>query len=137
MSKQVTGCPCDVCGYEGPHPVGAGEDGRVGGTSRAAAGRGDQLMSTDPLETERQARELPAVKAVYAEFAALSGTAVAGGMDAPNLRMLEDACSASGVVTGRFERKQLRRLARDWEPEAVAVFARLIERAYAAGKASR
>jgi hypothetical protein len=94
------------------------------------------MTTSGPLETEQQARALPEVQAVYAGFRKLTGQVIVGGMDAPNLAMLEDACSRSGVVTGAFERRILAWLA-GYEPETVAVVVRLVEGAYEAGRASR
>ena len=85
---------------------------------------------TGPLETERQARELPAVRAVYEAFRASPGV---GRMAPHNHRMLEDACSAAGVEPGAFDHRILLWLA-GFEPTTCAVVAGLISRA-AAGSA--
>jgi len=82
-----------------------------------------------PFETEAQARELPAVQAVYDAFDADPG---AGKMTPHNARMLIEACSAAGVVTGAHDRRILRWLA-VFEPETCAVIAGLVARA-AAGR---
>ena len=78
-----------------------------------------------PLETERQARELPAVRAVYAAFRADPGV---GKMTPHNLAMLEGACEAAGVGLGAYDRRILAWLA-GFEPQACAVVAGLITRA--------
>ena len=61
-----------------------------------------------PLETQQQASELPAVRAVYEAFAADPG---AGKMAAPNLRMLLDAVAAAGVKVGAYDVRILEWLA--------------------------
>jgi hypothetical protein len=88
---------------------------------------------TVPLETERQAMELPAVRAVYEAFDADPG---AGKMTPHNFLMLVRACEAAGVDLGSpssYDRRILAWLA-GWEPETCAVVASLITRARAAGK---
>jgi hypothetical protein len=82
-----------------------------------------------PFETERQVRELPGVRAVYAAFGAGPGV---GGMAAHNERMLRESCVAVGVVLGAFDARIVSWLA-GWEPGTCAVIAGLISRAYAAG----
>lgn len=85
---------------------------------------------TPPIETERQARQLPAVRAVYAAFDADPGP---GKMTAPNLRMLLDAVGAAGVRIGAYDVRILEWLA-GYEPQTCAVLAGLITRAAAAGQ---
>ena len=92
------------------------------------------IPACGPFESEAEARELPAVRAVYTAFRALTGPAVVGGMNAPNRTMLEDACSAAGVQLGAFDRRILTWLA-GYEPETCAVVAGLIARAAAAARA--
>ena len=82
-----------------------------------------------PFETERQVRELPAVRAVYNAFKAAPGM---GRMAVHNERMLRESCAAAGVVLGAFDARIVSWLA-EWEPETCAVIAGLISRAYAAG----
>lgn len=94
------------------------------------------MTSWGPLETHRQAIELPTVQEIYATFRELRGDAIKGGMDAPNLRMLEDACEAAKLRVGAYERLTLRWLSK-LAPETCAVFAALIRRAFDAGRASR
>jgi hypothetical protein len=84
---------------------------------------------TAPLETEDQARELAAVRAVYAAFDADPGP---GRMAPHNERMLIAACYAAGVELGAYDRRLLAWLA-GWEPQTCAVVAGLITRA-AAGR---
>ncbi|MGH3218955.1 MAG: hypothetical protein ACRDPY_09655 [Streptosporangiaceae bacterium] len=86
---------------------------------------------TGPFETERQARELPAVRAVYEAFDADPG---AGKMAPHSLRLLEDACASAGVTLGAYDRRILAWLA-GWEPAACAVVAGLISRAREGGAA--
>ena len=82
-----------------------------------------------PFETEGQARELPAVRAVYEAFRADPGV---GKMEPHNRRMLGRACEAAGVVTGRYDDRIIEWLS-GWEPQMCAVVAGLITRAYEAG----
>ena len=53
-----------------------------------------------PFETERQVRELPAVRAVYEAFGADPGV---GRMARHNERMLRESCAAAGVALGAFD----------------------------------
>jgi hypothetical protein len=82
-----------------------------------------------PFETERQALDWPAVRAVFAAFDADPG---AGKMRPHNLAMLTDACAAAGVEMGAYDRRILAWLAL-WEPTTCAVVAGIIARA-AAGR---
>lgn len=83
-----------------------------------------------PLETEKQARGLPEVRAAWAAFDANPGA----GRMAPHLaRMLTDACEAAGVTLGAYDQRIVTWLG-GWEPATCAVFAGLIRRAYAAGR---
>jgi hypothetical protein len=93
------------------------------------AERGVTAAPSAPLETERQAQELPAVRAVYEAFRASPGV---GRMAPHNHRMLEDACSAAGVEPGAFDHRILLWLA-GFEPTTCAVVAGLISRAAAGG----
>ena len=88
---------------------------------------------TGPYETERQVRELPAVRAVYDASRADPGP----GRMAPHFRRILDvACSAAGVETSAYEDRILTWLA-GWGPETCAVVAGLITRAHEAGAAAR
>jgi hypothetical protein len=80
---------------------------------------------TGPFGTERQARESPAVRAVYAEFDRDPGP---GQMIAPNTAMITRACDAAGVKLGDWDRRIVTWLA-GWEPATCAVFACLVSRA--------
>jgi hypothetical protein len=93
------------------------------------AERGVTAAPSAPLETERQAQELPAVRAVYEAFRASPGV---GRMAPRNHRMLEEACSAAGVEPGAFDHRILLWLA-GFEPTTCAVVAGLIGRAAAGG----
>jgi hypothetical protein len=95
----------------------------------ASADRGSQGPGPGPFETERQVRELPAVRAVYEAFDADPGV---GRMAPHNERMLRESCAAAGVALGAFDVRIVSWLA-GWEPETCAVIAGLISRAYAAG----
>jgi hypothetical protein len=82
-----------------------------------------------PFETEDQARELPAVRAVYEAFRADPGT----GRMAPDCRsILDAACQAAGVDVGAYDDRILTWLSQ-WEPQMCAVIAGLITRAFEAG----
>ena len=92
------------------------------------------MTAAGPFETEQQARELPAVQAVYEAFAADPG---AGRMAPHNQRMLCEAALAARVELGAYDRRILLWLS-GWEPETCAVIAGLITRAHnATGDASR
>ncbi len=86
--------------------------------------------TSGPFETEREARELPAVQAVHAAFAADPGV---GRMMPHNLGMLMEACAAARVGLGAYDRRIVQWLA-GFEPETCAVVAGLITRAYEAGR---
>ena len=83
------------------------------------------MSAPGPFESEREARELPAVQAVYAAFDADPGP---GRMAPHNLAMLLSACEAAGVELGAFDRRTLGWLA-TFEPASCAVMASLITRA--------
>jgi hypothetical protein len=83
-----------------------------------------------PFETERQVRELPAVRAVYEAFDANPGV---GRMARHNERILRESCAAARMALGAFDARIVSWLA-GWEPETCAVIAGLISRAYAAGR---
>ena len=93
----------------------------------------DRHPVTPPLETEAQARALPAVRAVYEAFDADPG---AGKMTPHNRRMLGRACEAAGLVMGRYDDRVIEWLS-GWEPQVCAVVAGLITRAHLAGLAAR
>jgi len=83
---------------------------------------------TGPFETEREARELPAVRAVYDAFDAAPGV---GKMAPHNYLMLVKACEAAGIDLGSpssYDRRILAWLS-GWEPQTCAVIAGLIGRA--------
>jgi hypothetical protein len=80
---------------------------------------------TGPFESEAEARDSDEVRAVHAAFDAEPG---AGRMAPHNLRMLTDACGASGVEVGAYDMRVLEYLA--GEPPAIcAVIAGLVRRA--------
>ena len=87
------------------------------------------LSTTSPFETEAQARETPAVRAVYEAFGADPGV---GRMAPHNHRMLCGALAAAGVDLGAYDHRIISWLA-GWEPETCAVIAGLVSRAHAAG----
>ena len=90
---------------------------------------GCHTTSAPPLETEKQARALPAVRAVYEAFAADPGI---GKMAPHNEAMLIRACEAAGVTLGSYDRRIVHWLS-GWEPDVCAVVADIIIRA-AAGR---
>ena len=83
-----------------------------------------------PFGTETEARELPAVQAIYAAFSAGPGP---GAMEPHTRAMLAEACEDHGVVLGAFDRRVLDWLA-GWEPATCAVICGLIGRAHEAGR---
>ena len=91
----------------------------------------DPPAMTGPFETEREARELPAVRAVYDAFSRDPGP----GKMIPHCRaILDEACSAAGAGAGDYDDRILAWLA-GWGPETCAVIAGLIHRAHLAGLA--
>ena len=80
---------------------------------------------TGPFDSEQQARQLPAVRQVYAAFDADPGV---GKMAGPNQRMLLDALAAAGVYVGRYD-IQIAEWLSGWEPQTVAVIAGWVQRA--------
>ena len=75
-----------------------------------------------PFDAERQARELPQVRAIYN---LPPGT---GQWQAANRAMLTDALTAAGVELGAYDERIATWLA-GWEPHTVAVIASWITRA--------
>jgi hypothetical protein len=93
---------------------------RVGGSADAG-----------PFETEQQARETPAVRAMYAAF----DRAPSAGKMAPHIhRVLCEAVTEAGVELGAFDHRILLWLA-GWEPQTAVVLAGIITRAGTAGNA--
>jgi hypothetical protein len=80
-----------------------------------------------PLETEQEASQTEAARAVYAAFDADPGP---GKMRPHNLAMLTAACEAAGVDLGAYDRRTLEWLA-GWEPGQCAALAGIIRRAAA------
>jgi len=78
-----------------------------------------------PFETEQQARQLPAVRAVYDAFDRDPGV---GKMAPHNLRLLLDALAGAGVYVGAYD-IQIARWVAGWEPQTVAVIAGWVQRA--------
>jgi hypothetical protein len=85
-----------------------------------------------PFETEHEARELPAVRAIYD---AMHASRRRGVMGERGYRLLDEACRAAGVQVGAYDHRILVWLA-GFEPETCAVVAGLISRAHAAGRAA-
>ena len=79
-----------------------------------------------PLNSESEARALPAVRAVWEAFDKNPGV---GKMAPHNRRMLAEACEAAGVELGAYDAKILDWLSQ-WEPQTCAVIAGLIGRAH-------
>ncbi len=78
-----------------------------------------------PFDSEQQARELPAVRAVYDAFDRDPGV----GKTAPhNLRLLLDALAEAGVYVGAYD-IQIAQWVAGWEPQTVAVIAGWVQRA--------
>jgi hypothetical protein len=84
-----------------------------------------------PFDSEREARELPAVRAVYEAFRADPGL---GKMTPHIQRMLLDALAAAGVYLGAYDHAIAEWLA-NWEPQTVAVIAGWVQRAAEVGQA--
>jgi hypothetical protein len=78
-----------------------------------------------PFDTEQQARQLPAVRAVYDAFDRDPGV---GKMAPHNLRLLLDALAGAGVYVGAYDIQIAQWLA-GWEPTTVAVIAGWVQRA--------
>jgi|SRR5579875_3080380 len=83
-----------------------------------------------PLETLRQARDVPAVRATYDAAHASPRRGVLGER---NAAMLDEACRAAGIRRGAWDYRILAWLA-GWEPETCVVVAGLIQRAHQAGR---
>lgn len=96
-------------------------------------GRPESDHHTGPFETERQALDTPAVRAVFTAFEAAPGQ---GHMQPPNLAMLRAACEGADVELGAYDLRILAWLA-GWEPQVCAVVAGLITRASSHGEAVR
>jgi hypothetical protein len=87
--------------------------------------------SDGPYQTEAQAREQPAVRAIYdAAYADRRRGVMAEGSH----RLLEEACSAASVELGAYDQHILAWLA-GLEPQTCAVIAGLITRAACAQRA--
>jgi hypothetical protein len=98
-------------------------------------GQPGTVHTAPPLETERQARELPAVRAVYDAMHAHTGRIDAAHrerIEAMCSGMITDACKAAGVEMGAYDQRIVSWLG-NWEPQTCAVIAGLITRARAAG----
>jgi len=96
-------------------------------------GRPESDHHAGPFETERQALDTPAVRAVYTAFEAAPGQ---GRMQPPNLAMLRAACEGADIELGAYDLRILAWLA-GWEPQVCAVVAGLITRARSHGEAVR
>ena len=86
-------------------------------------------LAYGPFETEREAREHPAVRAVYEAFDADPGV---GKMAPHNHRLLCEALTAARVELGAYDHRVLLWLA-TWEPQVCVVIAGMITRAHQAG----
>ena len=82
---------------------------------------------TGPLETEADARALPAVAAI------LNGAPAA--FTAGNMAMMSDALADAGVKIGAYDARVLLGWLPRWEPQMVAAVAGAIRRAHEAGLA--
>jgi len=91
-----------------------------------------QVTDSGPFESEREVRQLQAVRDIYLAFEADPG---AGKMAARNYEMLCDAIGAAGVGLGAYDRRIVGWLSM-WEVETAAVIAGIITRACEAGKAA-
>jgi hypothetical protein len=86
---------------------------------------GPAVSFPGPFEAEADARALPAVQAIYRQYAGSPG---AGRWDAALARLITDAASAAGVELGAFDRRVIAFLA-GWQPEVCAAVAAMIARA--------
>jgi hypothetical protein len=80
------------------------------------------MTAAGPFETEQDARESGAVRAVYAAYDDGPG---AGRMAPLNHKMLCEAISAARVELGAYDHRIVQRLSR-WEPQTCAVITGLI-----------
>jgi hypothetical protein len=96
-------------------------------------GRPENDHHAGPFESERQALDTPAVRAVYTAFEAAPGPR---RMHPANLAMLRAACEGADVELGAYDLRILAWLA-GWEPQVCAVVAGLIMRAGSHGEAVR
>jgi hypothetical protein len=96
-------------------------------------GHAESVHHAGPFETERQALDTPAVRAVFTTFEAAPGQ---GRMQPPNLPMLRAACEEADVELGAYDLRILAWLA-GWEPQVCAVVAGLITRARSHGEVGR
>src|SRR5690349_1377288 len=95
---------------------------------------GDEAATTEqaaisPLETQRQALDLPVVQAIYAAMRIRPR----GGADEMCARLITAACDGAGIELGGYDRRIIAWLA-GWEPQICAVVAGLIARAAVAGR---
>ena len=122
------GCPDDRCiGY---HHDAAEDCGCLPVVlDEIRAERKASRSDSGPFDTEQQARELPAVREVYAAFDRDPG---AGKMAPHNHRLLTAALEAAGVELGAYDERIAAWLAL-WEPHTVAVIASWITRAARTG----
>jgi hypothetical protein len=86
---------------------------------------------TGPFQTEREALDLPAVRAIYD---AMRASHRRGVMREPSRQLLGEACAAAGVEVGAYDDRILVWLA-GFRPQECAVIAGLITRAHEAGRA--
>ena len=84
---------------------------------------------SEPLETEDQARQLPAVRAIWE---AVHATPRRGVMAEHCHKLMENACTTADVQIGAYDHRILIWLS-GWEPQICAVVAGLVTRA-AAGR---
>jgi hypothetical protein len=95
--------------------------------------------SAGPFETERQAAELPSVRAVYEAMREWTGPVTSEqreAIDAMTSALIISECERAGVRLGAYDARIVAWLG-NWEPQTCAVIAGLIRRAYAAGAAGR
>jgi hypothetical protein len=86
-----------------------------------------------PFETSQQARDVPAVRAIYD---AMHASHRRGVMGERGYQLLSQACEAADVEVGAYDHHILVWLA-GFKPETCAVVAGLITRAHEAGLAAR
>jgi hypothetical protein len=94
-------------------------------------------VTDGPFETERQAADLPAVRAVYEAMRERTGPVTSEqrkAMDAMCSALITDECERAGVRLGAYDARIVAWLG-NWEPQTCAVIAGLIRRAYETGAA--
>jgi hypothetical protein len=132
-----TGPVEDAAQFYATHAFGAARHhiaellGIIAAPSAVSSRQAGTVPACGPFETEWQARETPAARAIYAAFASSPG---AGRIAPHNRNLLDAACRAAGVDVGAYDDVILGWLSY-YEPATCVVIAGLIRRAHAAARA--